>query len=113
MKKFAVVLLSEALFFDEEFGATGYVSLIDEESAREVYMASFVPEEGVFGIDEAVAWDEEDDEDEDEIRYDMATKTKRRASFSTPIEAAEYLLELAERNDLLPSMTLLFEDDVV
>ena len=120
MDKFATVLLAETLFYDEEFGATGYVSLIDEDRELEVYMCAFIPDEGVFGIDEAVKWEDDDDdadddenEDEGDVRYLLSTKTKRRASFSTPIEAAEYLISLAREMDLLPSVTLLFEDDVV
>ncbi len=119
MKKFATVLLSEALFYDEEYGATGYVSLVDEDAEIERFIAAFHPEERAFGIDEAVEWEEEvefDDEDESEdpmpIGYRLATGSKRRASFSTPVEAAEYLIALATRHDLQPSLTLLFEDDL-
>ena len=40
---FARQLLTEALFYDEEYGALGNVSLIDQESVRERYLALLRP----------------------------------------------------------------------
>ncbi|PSQ91452.1 MAG: hypothetical protein BRD52_08055 [Bacteroidetes bacterium SW_4_67_19] len=110
--QFTQVLLAEALFYDEEYGALGHLGLIDEEARRERYLASFMPEDGSFIIEEATAWEDRAPDDEDEgIGYALATDSDEYAHYPVPEQAAEALLSLAREHTLQPSLTLLFEDE--
>ena len=113
MELFARHLLAETLFYDEEYGTFGNLSLVDVEAGRERYVASFVPEEGVFLIEEATAWEEDYDPNDDEIGYAMAVEAEAHRSYELPEEAGEALLLLANQHSLLPSLTLFFEEDEV
>ena len=113
---FARHLITEMLFYDAEYGALGNVSLIDADqtSAQERYVGSFLPEEGQFIVEEATAWEEDyTPEEDEEIGYALATDTRTYGLYDTPEDAADALLELAAEFDLLPSLTLLFEDDIL
>jgi len=113
---FARHLITEMLFYDAEYGALGNVSLIDADqtSAQERYVGSFLPEEGQFIVEEATAWEEDyTPEEDEEIGYALATNTRTYGLYDTPEDAADALLELAAEFDLLPSLTLLFEDDIL
>ena len=50
LEDFTRRLLTEALFYDEEYGALGNLSLIDPEAGQERYVASYLPEDGSFVI---------------------------------------------------------------
>lgn len=106
-------LIAETLFYDEEYGALGSLSLIDETSGKERYIASYMPEDGTFVIEEATAWEEYEPDEDDEIGYSLAVDSQEYACYETPDEAAEALLGLANEHGLLPSITLLFEEDEV
>ncbi len=109
---FAEQILAEALFYDDEYGAIGNVSLIDVDEGKECYIASFVPEEGAFIIEKALDWeDPEVDTDEDEIGYVLAIDSDEFGQYDTPYEAAKALLTIAEANGYVPSITLLFEEE--
>lgn len=110
-ERFARHLLAEALFYDEEYGAVGTVSLVDPDAEREHYIAFFFPEEGAFVIEEATTWEEE--RDDDEVGYALATGSGEHGRYGLPEKAAEALLELAQEHGLLPSLALLFEDEAV
>jgi hypothetical protein len=109
---FARILTAEALFYDEEYGALGSLSLVDESARRERYLASFMPEDGTFVIEEATDW-EEDSDDDAEIGYALAIDSDEYGSYPNPEETAEAVLALAREHDLPPSFTLLFEDEAV
>ena len=109
---FTRILVAESLFYDQEYGALGSLSLIDPGARRERYLASFMPEDGTFVVEEATAW-EEDPPEEDEIGYALATGSDEYGSYDNPEEAAEAVLALAREHDLQPSLTLLFEDEAV
>lgn len=111
IEQFARHLLLEALFYDEEYGALGNVSLIDQEQNRERFLASFDPERGQFAIEEAVEWEDIDADADGEIDYALAVDGTEYATYPTPDEAADALLNLAREHDLVPSFMLLFEDD--
>lgn len=113
LERFTRRLIEEALFYDDEYGAIGNLSLIDPSARRERYLASYVPDDGTFVIEEATEWENEGPEEGDEIGYSLAVDSKEHACFDTPEEAAETLLGLARDNGLLPSVTLLFEEDEV
>ncbi len=104
-------LIAEALFYDEEYGALGNLSLVDPREGRERFIASYVPEEGHFTIEEATAW--EPGEIDEEVGYALAVDTREYGIYDTPEATAEALLALAREQDLLPSITLLFEEDEV
>lgn len=112
VSEFARQMLAEALFYDDEFGAIGNVSLVDPVEKKECYVASFIPDERVFSIEQALEWEDYDaDTDEDEIGYVLAVDSVEFGEFTSPLEAAEVLLELAEEHNYVPSITLLFEEE--
>ena len=47
-------LIAEALFYDEEYGALGSLSLVDAEAGKERYIASYMPDDGTFVIEEGL-----------------------------------------------------------
>ncbi len=106
-------LIAETLFYDEEYGALGNLSLIDEEERRERYVASFVPENGNFQVEEATEWEDYEPGEEDDIGYALAVDSREHGVYDTPEEAADVLLKLAKESNLQPSITLLFEEDEV
>lgn len=109
--QFARQLLAEALFYDEEYGALGNVSLVDPESVREQYLASFDPKRDAFLLEKAVEWEPLDADNDGEVDYSLAVDGEEHAAFSTPEEAAEELLRLARENDLAPAFMVLFEEE--
>jgi hypothetical protein len=112
--RFTRVLIAETLFYDEEYGALGHLSLIDAEARRERYLASFMPEDGSFIVEEATDWETDyAPEEDDEIGYALATGSDEYSHYDTPEEAAEAVRVLAREHDLVPSFTLLFEDGAV
>lgn len=109
--QFARQLLTEALFYDEEYGALGNVSLIDQESVRERYLASYDPDRDTFLIEEAVEWEELDADQDGEVDYALAVDGKEYGTYPTPEEAAETLMTLARDHSLAPSFMILFDED--
>lgn len=112
-KRFSVQLLSEVLFYDEEYGATGNLSLIDVEKEKEVYVAFYSPVDHLYHIEKATEWEQMDPDDEAEIGYEFASDSENHLSSEDVNEIAATLLELAEQENLYPSMSLAFEDDEV
>ncbi|MEX0600490.1 MAG: hypothetical protein WD423_06185 [Rhodothermales bacterium] len=112
MEHFTRRLVAETLFYDEEYGAIGSLSLIDTNAGKERFIASFMPEDGSFVIEEATEWEDGLDEDA-EIGYALAVDSKEHAAFDAPEAAADALLGLANQYNLMPSITLLFEEDEV
>lgn len=108
---FAQQLLAEALFYDEEYGALGNVSLIDQDSVRERFLASYDPERDTFLIEEAVEWEDLDADEDGEVDYALAVDGKEYGTYDTPEAAAEKLHALAREHSLAPSFMILFEDD--
>ena len=113
LKDYTRRLIAETLFYDEEYGALGNLSLIDEEAAREAFVASYSPEDGLFVIEEATKWEDAPPDADDEIGYALAVDSREIGSFPTPLAAADELLQLAVDRNLFPSITLLFEEDEV
>ena len=109
LEKFAIVALAEALFYDEEYGAIGAVSLVDGLIGREAYIASYSPDDEVFLIEEATAWESYSPNGDDAIGYRLAIDSSPHSSRETPMEAAEVLLGLARADNLEPSVSLMFE----
>ena len=114
LEDFTRRLLTETLFYDEEYGALGNLSLIDQEAGQERYVASYQPEDGSYIIEEATAWETEIDQEEedDAIGYALAITLEDHGEYDTPEEAVETLLLLAREEGLLPSITLLFDDEI-
>jgi hypothetical protein len=106
-------LLAESLFYDLEYGLLGSVSLIDPEAQKERYIASFMPDDGTYLIEAATDWEEVPDEleDEEDVAYALATESHVHGTYEIPEVAANEVLALAREEDLLPSMTVLFEDE--
>lgn len=112
LSTFTHLLLSELLFYDEEYGAIGSLSLVDPDAAQERYIASFMPDNGTLLIEEATAWETDYPTDEDEeVAYALAIDSTEHGRFDNPDAAAVELLDLAATHDLLPSFMLLFESD--
>lgn len=106
-------LIAETLFYDDEYGAIGNLSLIDPQARKERYLASYVPDDGTFVIEEATEWENYEPIEGDEIGYALAIDSKEFGCYETPEETSEALLLLATEHNLLPSVTLLFEEDEV
>jgi len=112
LENFTHRLLAETLFYDLEYGLVGSVSLVDPDAEREAYVASFMPDDGTFLIEEATAWEDPPTlEDEEDVAYALATDSDVHGTYEIPEVAAEALLDLAQAHDLLPSVTVLFEDE--
>jgi len=103
-------LVGEALFYDEEYGVGGTLSLVDPETKREKYLAAYLPEEDQFVIEEATEWDEYDEED-DEVGYALATDSKEHGQYDDLDACATALLTLAREHGLHPSLTLRYEEE--
>ena len=110
---FSVRLLSEVLFYDEEYGATGHLSLIDAEASKELFVAFFSPQDQRYFIEQAIEWEQMDPDEEAEIGYEFASDSNTFMSSRDVTEIANALLKLAEDNNLYPSMSLSFEEDEV
>jgi hypothetical protein len=107
-------LLAESLFYDLEYGLVGSVSLIDSDAARERYIVSFMPDDGTYMIEEATAWEDPPELEEDEdVAYALAVESTVYDTYDIPEVAAENTLALAREHDLLPSVTVLFEDEAL
>ncbi len=112
LKNFTHRLIAESLFYDYETGAVGTLSLIDYDARKERYLISFLPEEGHFLIEEATDWEDDVELDDDsDVAYALAIDSTGHSSYDVPEVAAAALLQLAEEHNLLPSFTLLFEED--
>ena len=109
--QFARQLLIEALFYDDEYGALGNVSLIDQEAVRERFLASYDPENDRFLIEEAVEWEDLDADEDGEIDYALAVDGREHGTYETPEEAADVLLALAREHNLAPSFMILFDEE--
>jgi len=105
-------LLAETLFYDQEYGLIGSLSLVDVDARREQYIASFMPDDGSFLIEKATAWEDLPEmEDEADVAYALAVDSVEHGTYEVPEVAAESLLDLARTHNLLPSVTVLFEDE--
>lgn len=112
LENFTHRLLAETLFYDLEYGLVGSVSLIDPETEREMYIASFMPDDGTYLIEEATSWEEAPTmEEEDDVAYALATESTVHGTYEIPEVAANAVLTVAREHDLLPSITVLFEDE--
>lgn len=108
---FTRLLLAEMLFYDEEYGALGSLSLIDPVTQREQYLASFMPDDGTLLIEEATDWEVDYAVEDDDVAYALAVGSTEHGRYALPEEAADALLDLARTHNLLPSFMLLFESD--
>ena len=111
LEDFTRRLIAETLFYDEEYEALGNLSLVDERIEQERYVASYAPEDGIFVIEEATAWEDYEPGEADEIGYALAVDSKEHGTYDSVDDAAEELLNLAKKFQLSPSITLLFEED--
>ncbi|MBX2821289.1 MAG: hypothetical protein KTR29_16460 [Rhodothermaceae bacterium] len=112
-KAFSFQLLSEVLFYDEEYGATGNLSLIDSELGKELYVAFYSPQDQQYVIEKATEWELMDPDDESEIGYEFASDSETHLASEDVSDIVEALQNLAEEKGLYPSMSLSFEDDEV
>lgn len=104
---FSRTLLAEALYYEENFGLVGSVSLVDLDERREAYLASFDPEEGQFVIERATQWEQAE---ELNLEYTLASDGNLMGAFERAEDAATQLLDLAKREELTPRFHLLYED---
>jgi hypothetical protein len=111
LEDFARRLIAETLFYDEEYEALGNLSLVDPALAKERFVASYAPEEGLFVVEEATEWEEYEEGGDDDIGYALAVDSREHGSYDSPEEASEALLALSKAHGLVPSITLLFEED--
>ncbi len=111
LNAFATRMIAEALFYDEEYGAIGNISLISEAEQKEYYIAYFLTEEEQFVIDKATVWEEYNPEEEGAIGYALAIDTDDHMASGSQLEIAEELLKLATTHNLMPSMALFFEEE--
>ncbi len=103
-------LIGEALFYDEEYGVGGTLSLVDPDSRQEKYLAAYLPEEDQFVIEEATEWDDYDEED-DEVGYALATDSREHGQYEDLDACVDQILSLARDKGLQPSLTLRYEEE--
>ena len=103
--QFAEALLADALFYDPDTAMLGNLSLIDPESREERYTASFLPEQEIFVIERAVAWQDHDPDDDPELVF--ADEAERHGTYDSARQVAKELLALARAQQLLPHLGLL------
>ena len=102
---FARTLLAETLFFDDEHGSIGSVSLVDPSSGKELYIASYDPESELWLLEEATEWDDEPVEG-----LVMATDGNSVGEYDDPLAIAGSVLEIAAEQGLTPVFLPLFEE---
>jgi hypothetical protein len=114
LENFTHRLIAESLFYDTEYGLVGSLSLVDADAGKERFIASFMPDDGTYLIEEATGWEDEVDLDEDiDVAYRLAIESTEYGTYEIPEVAAAAVLALAEEHDLLPSLTVLFEDEEI
>ena len=113
METFTRRLVAESLFYDEEYGVLGTLSLVDDNAFQERFVASYLPENDVYLVEEATEWEDYERSAGDEIGYALAVDSNEHGRYNTPEEAADALLLLANEHGLVPSITILFEEDEV
>ena len=111
LRAFTVRLIGELLFYDEEYGAIGSLSLIDISTAREAFIAYYVPENETYTIEKVTAWEPFDEDEDADIGYAFAAETEEHLSASSLEPVAEALMKLAEKHDLMPGTALMFEEE--
>lgn len=111
LNTFTKQLIVESLVYDPEYGAIGHLSLVDPVAAKEMFIGYFVPEEGVYVIDECTSWSDADPEMIADVGYTFAVDTNEMLSSNSLQEVAEALFGLASEHNLYPSISLSFEDD--
>ena len=109
---FARRLIAEALFYDAEYAVLGTLSLVDLESQREMVLASYSPDDDVFVVEDATIWEDYESGQEDDIGYALAVDSTIAGSFASAEEAAVMILQKAREASLVPSITMLFEEDL-
>lgn len=112
-EEFARRLIAESLFFDAEYSALGTLSLIDLSLSREVVIASYSPEEEVFIVEEASEWEDYKPGDDDDIGYALAIDSTELGTYDTAEEASTIIFKHAKDRNLVPSVTMLFEDEEI
>ena len=103
-------LLLDCLNYDEEYGALGNVSLIDKESVRELYVASFDPDLDFYLIEEATEWEEFDADEDNDPAYALAVDGKEYGTYGTPEEVVEVLITLGRHHDYAFRFMVLHEE---
>jgi len=111
LKAFSKRMIAESLFYDEEYGAIGNISLINVDELREYFIAYYLPEDEQFVIDRATAWEDYDPEEEGAIGYALAIDTDEHMASKSQDEIAQEVLTLAEAHNLVPSVALFFEEE--
>lgn len=110
-EQFSRQLITEALLYDPEFGALGNVSLVDKESVRERYLASYDPDREIFLIEEITEWEDLDADEDGEVDYALAVDGTEHSTYQTPEECADTIYNLAEEHNLAPSFMIIFEGE--
>lgn len=116
LQNFTHRLIAEMLFYDQEYGIVGSLSLVNREAEREAFIVSFMPDDGTYLIEEATAWESEipdADEDGEAVAYALAIDSTEHSTYEIPEAAATATHALAEEHDLLPSFAFLFEDEAL
>ncbi|MGA9523486.1 MAG: hypothetical protein WBV82_18630 [Myxococcaceae bacterium] len=106
LERFTRQLLAETLFFDEETGAFGGVTLVDEDNGKEVYFASFEPDSEAYVIEKATEWEKIDTDGDGEPDFEMGTDGTEHGTYPTAEDAAEALLALSREQNLSPNVML-------
>ncbi len=112
LQSFSSRLIAESLFYDEEYGAIGNISLVNTTEKIELYIAYYLPEEANFVIDKVTKWEAYDPEEEEAIGYALAIDSEEHMSSKSQDDIATEVMQLAEKFNLMPSVSLFFEDEV-
>lgn len=109
-EQFALQLLAQSLFYDDEFMIFSNVSLLEPEEQRERFVAYLDPEDERYVIEEAIEWEDVDADEDGEVDYHIMADGQEYGTYETPEEAAEALLALAQEHLLQPAFMILSED---
>lgn len=107
IETFSKELLREMLFYEENFGLIGTISLVDTDAGRERYLASFDPDEGAFILEQATEWAPLEDDD---MAYELAMEGKVIETFTETTAIVDELFARATRENLRPYLQILYED---
>jgi hypothetical protein len=107
LETFSKELLTEMLFYEENFGLVGTVSLVDMNAGKERYLGSFDPDEGAFILEEATAWAPVEDE---AMEYELAMEGEIVETITDPGKMANELFTRAVSEHLTPHLQILYED---
>lgn len=105
-KAFAIELIAESVFHDDEYGIFSNLVLIDTANAREAFYAYYDSEQDNFVVEAANSWEKLSEED-----IQIATGGTEHSRYETEDDLAVALYDLASAQNLQPRVMMVVEDE--